>query len=81
MNDEVKWGRRATELLPVEKDSIYGQSLMAYFAVIAAWVGEKDLALQHLIIAAPTPAAAAIADYGTLKLSPLLGPASRRSAL
>src|SRR5947207_11438613 len=47
-------GRRAMELLPVEKDSIDGQSVRAYFAVIAAWAGEKDLALQQLAAAAPT---------------------------
>ena len=41
-------GRRAMELTPVEKDSIDGQTLMAYFAMIAAWAGEKDLALQQL---------------------------------
>src|SRR5262245_13122232 len=33
-------GRRAMELEPVEKDSFTAQSLMAYFALIAAWVGE-----------------------------------------
>jgi TolB-like protein len=63
-------GRRAMELLPVEKDSLSAQSLMAYFALIAAWAGEKDLALQHLATAAPTPGAALIASYGVLQLSP-----------
>src|SRR6266550_3521018 len=47
-------GRRAMELLPLEKDSIDGQSVRAYFAMIAAWAGEKDLALQQLAAAAPT---------------------------
>jgi TolB-like protein/Tfp pilus assembly protein PilF len=67
-------GRRAMELLPVEKDSLNGQSLMAYFAVIAAWAGEKDLALQQLALAAPTPGAAQIASYGVLKLLPFWDP-------
>ena len=31
------------ELTPTAKDSINGQTLMAYFALIAAWSGEKDL--------------------------------------
>jgi len=39
-------GRRALQLLSVEKDSIDGQAVMPYFAFIAAWPGEKDLALQ-----------------------------------
>ena len=67
-------GRRAMELLPVEKDSLTGQALMAYFALIAAWTGEKDLALQQLATAAPTPGAALIASYGMLKLSPFWDP-------
>src|SRR5437899_2727630 len=63
-------GRRAMELLPVEKDSIDGQSVRAYFAVIAAWAGEKDLALQQLATAAPTYGAAIATSYGMLKLFP-----------
>jgi tetratricopeptide (TPR) repeat protein len=67
-------GRRAMELLPVEKDSLSAESLMAYFALIAAWAGEKDLALQQLASAAPTPGAAQITSYGMLKLSPFWDP-------
>ena len=67
-------GRRAMELQPVEKDSFTAQSLMAYFALIAAWAGEKDLALQQLATAAPTPGAALITSYGMLKLSPFWDP-------
>ena len=67
-------GRRAMELLPVEKDSIRGQALMAYFAVIAAWAGEKDLALVQLATAAPTFGAALVTSYGMLKLSPFWDP-------
>jgi hypothetical protein len=63
-------GRRAMQLLPVEKDPIDGQAVMAYFALIAAWAGEKDLALQELAIAAPTYGAATVTSYGVLKLSP-----------
>ncbi|HEU0208591.1 MAG TPA: hypothetical protein VFQ78_06405 [Candidatus Udaeobacter sp.] len=67
-------GRRAMELLPVKKDSLNGQAMIAYFALIAAWTGEKDLALQQLAIAAPTPGASLIASYGILKLSPFWDP-------
>lgn len=67
-------GRRAMELDPVEKDSVNGQAMRVYFALIAAWVGEKDLALQHLAVAAPTPGASLIASYGVLKLSPFWDP-------
>jgi TolB-like protein/Tfp pilus assembly protein PilF len=67
-------GRRAMELLPVEKDSLTGQRLMAYVAMIEAWAGEKDLALQQLATAAPTPGASYIASYGVLKLLPFWDP-------
>jgi TolB-like protein/Tfp pilus assembly protein PilF len=67
-------GRRAMELLPVEKDSLSAQTLMAYFALIAAWAGQKDLALQQLATAAPTPGAGLIANYGMLKRSPFWDP-------
>src|SRR4029079_16218797 len=46
-------GRRAMELLPVEKDAVDGQAVMAYFAIIAAWVGEKDIDVKQLSAAAP----------------------------
>jgi TolB-like protein/Tfp pilus assembly protein PilF len=67
-------GRRAMELLPVEKDAIDGQAVIAYFAVIAAWTGEKDLALQQLAAAAPTYGAAIATSYGMLKLFPFWDP-------
>ena len=67
-------GRRAMELLPVEKDSTSGQSVRAYFALIAAWAGEKDLALQQLGTAVPTYGAAIATSYGMLKLFPLWDP-------
>jgi hypothetical protein len=67
-------GRRAMELLPMEKDSMNGQALTAYFALIAAWSSEKDLALQQLASAAPTFGAAFITSYGMLKLSPFWDP-------
>ena len=70
----LREGRRAMELMPVEKDSINGQTLMAYFAVIAAWAGEKDLALQQLANVAPAPGATLITSYGVLKLLPFWEP-------
>ena len=61
-------GKRALELLPAEKDSLNGQAMQIYFAIIAAWVGEKDLALQYLDLAGSTPGAANVTNYGVLKL-------------
>ena len=66
-------GRRAIELLPVEKDSLNGGVLRAYLAMIAAWTGEKDLALEQLEFAA-THSNAFPATYGGIKLLPLWDP-------
>jgi len=68
-------GRRAMELLHREKDATNGELLMGWFAVIAAWAAEKDLALQQLNTAIPLPGAANyITSYGVLKLSPFWDP-------
>jgi hypothetical protein len=58
-------GRRAIELLPLTKDSINGAAMIEYFAVIAAWVGEKNLACEQLAVAARLPGSL---SYGQLKL-------------
>ena len=50
-------GRRAVELLPVEKDSINGLVMIKYLAMSAAWVGEKDLACEQLATAVRYPLA------------------------
>jgi TolB-like protein/Tfp pilus assembly protein PilF len=67
--DALREGRRAIELMRLEKDSFNGTHMIAYFAVIAAWVGEKDLACEQLAIAARLPFHVTI-SYGRLKLLP-----------
>jgi serine/threonine-protein kinase len=69
--EALREGRRALELLPVEKDALVGKYLLRYFAVIAAWVGEKDLACEQLAIAVRPPSNV---RYGELKLMPLWDP-------
>jgi serine/threonine protein kinase/Tfp pilus assembly protein PilF len=64
-------GRRAVELLPVEKDSINGATIIKYLAVIAAWVGDKDLACEQLDTAIRYPSSL---SYGQLKLMPFWDP-------
>ena len=67
-------GRRAMELMPPEKDATDGEMLMTYFALTAAWAGEKDLALQQLNAAMSLSYAPAITSYGMLKLFPFWDP-------
>src|SRR5438128_1134126 len=65
--DALRESRRAVELVPVEKDSLNGAVVIHYSAVVAAWVGEKELALQNLAKAARLPNGV---TYGRLKLLP-----------
>lgn len=46
--DAVREGRRAVELLPVEKDTLNGVRVREFLAVIYAWIGEKDLACEQI---------------------------------
>src|SRR6184192_2480565 len=70
-DEALREGRRAVELLPVEKDSINGAAMIASYAMTAAWVGEKDLAFEQLAFSARTPAGV---TYGDLKLMPWWDP-------
>jgi TolB-like protein/Tfp pilus assembly protein PilF len=67
-------GRRAIQLLPVAKDSINGERLLVYFAIIAAWVGEAELALEQLERTGQTAGGSIVASYGSLKLLPFWDP-------
>jgi len=64
-------GRRAVELHPIEKDAINGTLMIHYFAIIAAWVGDKDLACEQLTAASRLPSGV---SYGELKLMPFWDP-------
>ncbi len=71
--EALREGRRALELLPVEKDSINGAQVIACFAMIAAWVGEKDLACEQLETNIRLHNYG-LTSYGQLKLSPFWDP-------
>ncbi len=57
--------------LPMEKDSINGPAMIKYLAMIAAWVGDKDLACEQLAIVIRSPSGL---SYGQLKLRPFWDP-------
>jgi len=67
-------GRRAIALTPLEKDVINGSRVLQYFAITAAWAGDKELALQQLGAGLRAPTASLMLSYGTLKLHPLWDP-------
>ena len=65
--EALREGRRAVELLPVKKDALGGNVMVKYLAMIAAWVGDKDLACEQLASAIRRPSDL---SYGQLKLLP-----------
>ena len=69
--EALREGRRAVELLPVEKDAMRGSAMISSLATIAAWVGDKDLAFEQLknLIRLPSDL-----TYGDLKLMPRWDP-------
>src|SRR5207244_9609361 len=71
--EALREGRRAVELLPLEKDAINGAHMIEHLAIIAAWVGEKDLACEQLAKAVPLIGTGTI-SYGELKLTPYWDP-------
>jgi len=69
--EALREGRRAIELLPAAKDSLNGADMIQYFAVMAAWLGEKDLACEQLASAVRYGGPL---SYGRLKLHPFWDP-------
>jgi serine/threonine-protein kinase len=69
--EALREGRRAVELLPVDKDPVFCKAVVKYFAMIAAWAGDNDLACEQLAIAIRLPSSI---TYGDLKLLPFWDP-------
>jgi len=67
-------GRRAIALTPIAKDVTNGSFVLQYFAITAAWAGDKELALQQLETGLRGPAASQMLSYGSLKLLPFWDP-------
>ncbi len=73
--EAIREGERAVELTPVSKNAIEGATLVRYLAVIYAWTGEKDRAIQRL--AETTYLPGSHISYGYLQLHPLWDPLRR----
>ncbi len=70
-------GRRAMEILSSAKTQTTRHLVKTWFAMIYAWAGERDLALEQLETALKPPGSP---SYGDLRLNPMWDPAARRSA-
>ena len=66
--DAIREARQAVELQPIAKDSIDGPTWVANLALVYAWTGERDRALEQLEIVATIPGPGP--TYGDLKFNP-----------
>jgi tetratricopeptide (TPR) repeat protein len=65
--DAIREALRAVELMPIARDSLAGPYLAMHLALVYAWTGERDRALEQLEIVAKIPAGP---SYGDLRFNP-----------
>ena len=70
--DAIREGHRAIELIPVSKNALDGARMIHYLAVIYAWTGNKDAAIERLNEAVKLPGSHV--SYGDLRLNPFWDP-------
>jgi serine/threonine-protein kinase len=70
-DEALREGGRAVALLPAEKDALNGALMVHFLAMVAAWVGEKEMATAKLATVIQPPSYVA---YGELKLLPFWDP-------
>jgi TolB-like protein/Flp pilus assembly protein TadD len=69
--EALREGRHAVELLPVTRDALDGTEVLYFYAVICAWAGERDQAIEQLKTLATLPAGV---SYGEIRLDPFWDP-------
>ena len=70
--DAIREGELAVKLMPASASAIEGSVLIQYLAIIYAWTGDKDRAIQRLAEAAKLPGSHV--TYGYLRLHLLWDP-------
>ena len=65
--DAIREARQAVDLLPIAKDSYWGPHCVTTLALVYAWTGERDRAIEQLEIVAKIPNGP---SYGDLKFNP-----------
>jgi len=69
--EAIREARRAAELMPISKDAVNAPAIIANLALVYAWTGERQLALEQLEKVATIPASfELILTYGDLKFNP-----------
>jgi tetratricopeptide (TPR) repeat protein len=65
--DAIREAFRAVDLMPITRDSYWGPMNVAELALVYAWTGKRDRALEQLEIVAQIPAGP---TYGDLRFNP-----------
>jgi tetratricopeptide (TPR) repeat protein len=65
--EAIREAQRAVDLMPIAKDSVIGVGRVVNLALVYAWTGERDRALEQLKIVATIPAGP---SYGDLRFNP-----------
>jgi TolB-like protein/predicted Ser/Thr protein kinase len=68
--EAIREAGRAVELQPITKDSLNGPAWVANLALVYAWTGERDRALEQLEKVATIPGNPDVPTYGDLLLNP-----------
>jgi tetratricopeptide (TPR) repeat protein len=66
--EAIDEGRRAVDLMPISKDSAAGPPRLRDLALVYAWTGERDLAIEQLQRLAKIPGGP---SYGDLRFNPI----------
>jgi predicted Zn-dependent protease len=66
--EAIRQALRAVDLKPIAKDSYWGPALVTNLALVYAWMGERDRALEELQKVATLPGLGP--TYGDLLLNP-----------
>jgi eukaryotic-like serine/threonine-protein kinase len=67
--EAIREARRAVDLMPTAKDAVAGPTHVAALALVYAWTGERDRALEQLEKVATIPGEGA-STYGDLRFNP-----------
>ena len=68
--EAIREARHAVELQPITKDSLNGPDWVANLALVYAWTGERDRALEQLEKIATIPGSLGMLTYGDLRFNP-----------
>ncbi len=69
--EAIREARRAVDLMPIAKDSLNGPSWVTNLALVYAWTGELDRALEQVEIVATIPGySMTYPSYGDLRFNP-----------